>query len=255
MADKKFHHKFREPNLLSPIDYGVLEQDIYALILSRISVSVWAEIKHNVQYKSNNRSFEFSIDEMLTRFNCSESNLRNNVAVAAKLMIDKKLIYEGDSEVRHVSLLDSSEYHSNSGLFVTINTDAMAIIRKEISRNYSEIDANHYFKLSSKYSRRLLKIVSRWKRHSDKIITLDLLEYKKILGVDNSKYERMESFIRNCVRSPINDLLSHSNGDWTPFDDDKNGYIMHRRGRSYQTIQIMLKCTVNSNDNDDDIPF
>ncbi|WP_318511145.1 replication initiation protein [Photobacterium leiognathi] len=248
---KKKINKFREPNKLTPVNYGAIEQNLYALILRQISISVWAEKKQNTFF--SNKEITLSIDELLFWFNCSKSNLANNVAPAAKSMVSKSLIYNDGVNDYEIKFLDSVEYYSNSGLYIKVNANAIGIIKEDIPKDYSEIDITHYFKLKGKYSRRLLKIISQWKSIHNKVITLELDEYRKILGVPENRYHRTESFIKNCISQPMLDVISCSSGEWTAFDDEKKGYELHRKGRSFSSIKIMLNKDASEEKND--LPF
>lgn len=251
MAKKKVN-KFREPNKLTPTNYGAIEQNLYALILRKISISVWSEKKQNTFFL--NKEIVLPIDELLFWFNCSKSNLTNNVAPAAKAMISKPLIYDNGVNNYNIKFLDYVEYYSNSGLHIKVNENAINVIKEDIPRDYSEIDINHYFKLTGKYSRRLLKIISQWKSIPNKVITLEFDEYRKILGVPENKYNRTESFIKNCISQPMLDVISCSSGEWVAFDDENKGYELHRKGRSFNSIKIMLKKGV-AEEEKEDLPF
>ena len=251
MSNKNVYYKFREPNEITPYEYGVLEQNIYALILCRLSILVWIEKKKGIT-PPQNREMNFPIDELLSRFNCSESNLKNNVSRASKSMIDKYVAYSNGRTTDKFKLLESSEYHSNSGLHIKITHRALGIIKEGIPRNYSEIDANHYFSLNGKYSRRVLKIISQWKLTKNKVLVLDIDNYREILGIPDDKYLRMESFIRNCVVSPIRDVINSSNGQWEASDKDQKGFILYRQGRSFKKIQLMMQY---KSEEDTDLPF
>ena len=246
--------KFREPNNIIPVAFTAIEQDIYALILCELSKESWASKHKDTTINFVDNLIEFSITELKDYFDCSLSNLSKNVRSASNSLCVKEInITLDDGNNKNIKLLDSCEFHINSGLHIEVNKEAKELIFKFISNNYSEIDLNLYLNLKSKHSKRLLKFISQWKMTKFKTNEIKMSKYRKSFSIDENKYLRTEAFIRKCIDEPIKEILNKSDNQWIL--KDEKGYLLKKEGRKIGSIVFTVffnKKDEDADNNDND---
>lgn len=230
---KKFI-KFREPNSIIPEAFTAIELDIYALVLCELSKK--QALPSRVNSRNNwGREMVFTNDELLSVFGCSSHHLSRNIKKSAKSLLSKKIWCQDHGKF---SLLSSAEYYSNYGLCLTLSATAHQYISAGSHKNFSEVNFEHYLKVKSKYSKRLLVMVSRWRNHKNRKQKLDVDSFRKYLGVPEGRYKKHESFTRKCLKEPIKELQEVLL--LKPFDEALKGFQSVRKGKDVSWVVLML---------------
>ncbi|MRJ11618.1 RepB family plasmid replication initiator protein [Ornithobacterium rhinotracheale] len=143
---------------------------------------------------------------------------------------------ETDNSLLQLWLFGSVEYKKGTGSFeIEVSQKAMPFLQN-LKMNFTSMQLKSLMMCSSKYAKRLYMLGCRW-RSAGRVPKMTIDELKIMLGLKdkngkNEQYERFSQF-KKCVL----DVARQQINEHTDIMID---YHLHKRGRSYYWIDILI---------------
>lgn len=228
-------NKFREPINIFPQKLSASEQDIFALILCEISKIVgYNKKKAEGEGKPIPTQFVFTEKELVTLFGCSKDNIRMTLEPAARKLQNTQIGYSSNDRFEYFSPIAYVSYIQGQSLSLEVSPTIAERLATNVVSGFSEMDFRLFVKLSGKYERRLLKLLSQWK--GKKEIKLSIKEFREHLGIPSSSYKLFSNLRRSVIEPAFNDIISKSNGVWVACDRELCGFELVKTGKTYTDI-------------------
>ena len=133
-----------------------------------------------------------------------------------------RLPIEGDStgESFQSEVFFTGGKFDKNGLTMTINEKAKNILF-DVTKGFALLDLNIYFRLKSKYSKRLFEMLTKFK-NTDPHFTIGKIE--NYLNVNRTEYKHCAHFVRAVMGTPIKEIITVSkqyggNRSWGLIDE------------------------------------
>ena len=234
--------KFREPINVFPTELTASEQDVFALILCEISKIVGFNKKSTtIEKKEIPTKFEFTEKELVRLFGWSKNNIRMTLEPAAKKLQATQIGCSVDDGFEYFSPLGYVSYVQGGTFVLEVVSTVANRLAENIVSGFSEIDFRLFVRLSGKYERRLLKLLSQWKGKKEIILSID--KFRELLGIPTSKYKTFANLRRRVIEPAFKDIISKSNGVWSATDKNNLGFELLKNGRYYTDIIFKVSYT------------
>ncbi|WP_419208196.1 replication initiation protein (plasmid) [Photobacterium leiognathi subsp. mandapamensis] len=188
--------------------------------------------------------YEFGIDELSDLFGVTKRALYKTLDETTDKIMGKKITIKNSSknEFDKLVLIPHASFKNGKLTLSVLNNTARSML--DYSKGYGEIDLRLLLSLKGSYEKRILDILSRFKNKRDYTCSLD--DLCQMVGADFHSYSDFRTFRKSVIDQPLKAILKRSDGVWVTQPDYPNGYILKRKGRSYElTDTITFKMQWN----------
>ena len=224
------------------------EQDLLSLIILKIKKEHDKSRFSMVEEEEIPTSFMFHFNELIEHFSITRQGLY--VALdESTTSIMKRIIEIKNPKNETFEKISVCNYASfkDGILRITVSKEA-ALHILDYSKGFAAIDLKLLLMLKGGYDKRILELISRF--NHEKEFTTSLGEFCLMVGTDFTKFERFDVFKNTVLIKPIKNIIKKSNGEWMPKEGYPMGFLLERKGRSYQkedkiTFKLMKRSKEN----------
>lgn len=222
---KKSHHFISARMSLSP-----REQDLLSLMILGLKKEA-DKIKFTKANEKIPTSFIFHTNELCEHFSMTRQGLYKTLDDATSSVMGRFAEIKNNEiqSFEKVSLCSYAEF--KNGVLRLSVTEEAAHYMLDYSKGFGEIDLKLLLSFKGGYEKRILELISRFKTID---YSTSLNELCFMLGTDFRKFKRFDVFKNTVLIKPIKNIVKNSNGVWKVKEGFKYGFIISKKGRSYQ---------------------
>lgn len=209
------------------------EQDLLSLIILKIKKEHDKErFSDAMEACEIKTSFIFHFNELMEHFSITRQGLYSALDESTSSIM-KRIIEIKNPESKSFEKISVCNYASykDGVLRISVSKEA-ALHMLDYSKGFAEIDLRLLLILKGGYEKRILELISRF--NDGKEFTTSLGEFCKMVGTDFTKFERFDVFKNTVLTKPIKNIIKKSNGEWIPKKGYPLGFLLEKKGRSYQ---------------------
>ena len=241
---KKSHHFITAKMKLDSHEQNLVTLLIRGVKLAADNLKFNAPLSENIDLSNLPEVYEFGVDELSDLFGVTKRALYKTLDETTDKIMGKKIIIKNSSknEFDKLVLIPHASFKNGKLTLSVLNNTARSML--DYSKGYGEIDLRLLLSLKGSYEKRILDLLSRFKNKRDYTCSLD--DLCKMVGADFNSYSDFRAFRKSVIDQPLKAILKRSNGVWVTQPDYPNGYILKRKGRSYElTDTITFKMQWN----------